>query len=166
MLAVIVPSTGHHCPITGHLCPQRWPSLSSSCLQCLVPPIPRCPALFTPVGRTSMSTSMPPASHGAEPEVSTCADPGALDPQGPALVLEEPRADASPTFTARAAGTHSRGHPGCQDAFPELLEPCRLSLGVLRDWGSDRSLDLRQCTGTSLAHLPAALCSPVFPARL
>lgn len=83
----------------------------------------------------------------------------ALDPRGPAP-------DASPTFTAGATGRHSRDRPGCQDVFPKLLEPCRLSLGVLRDWGSDRSLNPWRCTGTSLAHLPAAFCSPAFPARL
>lgn len=160
-------STGEHCPQCGILLP-------------LLPlmPCPVCPTLhidlFTPVERASTSAApVSPVSHGAEQEVSTLCSSGALDPQGPCPGAGRlSTANMSPAIIAWAAERHSWGHHGCEVVFAELLKPCCLSLGVLRDWGSDVFLNLKQPAvhGYLIRHLSLPLshtfCSPAFPAPI
>lgn len=97
---------GERRPSAGGHRPQCWPPLSSCCLQCLVPPIPGCPALFTPVGRTSVFPAGGPC---------------------------QPRGRARSFQLCRSRGFGSSGScPGAGKA-QSLMCPPRLQLGLLED---------------------------------
>lgn len=122
MLVVSVPSTGHpwvllisvpstgcpwvlvfSVPSSGHPCPLAASNAVSH---------PSCAALLR---------SFPWEEHLCPQPVSPSSQ--TLDLQDPGVVLEKHRADASPTFSARASGSHSRGHAGARMLFPSSWSP-------------------------------------------